>query len=139
MLHLHESALPGAFPDPDNPTFDQAATEIAKHIDRSEALVGDETVYVSFAPTSSNGQRDSEVQALREGYLTDFQEQALLYEAFFDVIAERDWIDGALVGILDWFDQYARPPEQWYYDQTDQGSPRSKPAEEVIRLWFDAD
>ena len=53
------------------------------------------------------------------------------------MIAERPWIDGALVGYLDWFDQYTRAPEHLYFDQTTGGSARSKPAEEVIQLWFD--
>ncbi|MDA1258560.1 MAG: hypothetical protein O3C10_12080 [Chloroflexi bacterium] len=71
------------------------------------------------------------------GFEADFQEQAILYEAFFDVIAERPWIDGALMGTFDWLDQYTRDPAELYFDQTTGASARSKPAEEVIQLWFD--
>ena len=138
VMHVHGSGLVGSFPDPDNPTYDQAAAEIAKIVDWSEDFVGEGTIYYSFGTASSNGQRDSEIQELREGYVTDFQEQALLLEAFLDVVAGRDWIDGAISG-MDWFDQYARDADNWYYDLTNQGSTRSKPAEEVMKLWFDTD
>lgn len=138
VMHVHGSSLPGSFPDPENPTYEQAAAEIAKVVDRSEDFVGEGTIYYSFGVTSSNGQTDSEIQAIREGYVTDFQEQALLLEAFLNVVADRDWIDGALTG-MDWFDQYARDADNWYYDATNQGSSRSKPAEQVMKLWFGAE
>lgn len=137
VIGLFAGAFPGQYVDPENPTYAEAYRETALAIDRAEPFVGDAKVYYFLGATSSNGQVGSEDVAEIAGFAADFQEQSLLYEAFFDVISERPWIEGALMGSFDWFDQYTRPPEELYFDQTTGASPRSKPAEEVIRLWFD--
>jgi hypothetical protein len=73
-------------------------------------------------------------------FVPDFQEQALYYEAFFKVASESPWIEGVFTERWDWFDQYSRTadtPEAIYFDATLEASPRSKPAEEVVKLWFE--
>jgi hypothetical protein len=124
----------------EQPTLAEAEKLIGEQLDRSlPALAEAEQVYFFIAAESANRQTHSENQGERASFETDFQEQALYYEAFFAAIAERPFIDGVLVGVFDWFDQYARAPEHWYFDATNESSPRSKPAEQVLRLWFSAD
>ena len=96
-------------------------------------------IYYITVFNSSDGQTGSEDVGEREGFQVDFQEQALYYEAFFKVVEESPWIQGVFTERWDWFDQYGRnadTPETVYFDETTGASPRSKPAEEVIRLWF---
>ncbi|MDA1216237.1 MAG: hypothetical protein O2812_05130 [Chloroflexi bacterium] len=129
--------FPGHFDDPNNPPFDEMVAVIEEHISRSKPFVEGKTkAYHSFGATSSNGREGSEAQSERATFLTDFQEQALYYEAVFLALEAHPWIEGASFGTLDWFAQYRRSPENWYYDSTNQGSTRSKPTKEALRLWF---
>ena len=68
--------------------------------------------------------------------MPDFQEQALYFEAMFQAVSEEPWGTGITIGIMNWSNQFGRPLEGLYFDQTLQGSSRSKPAEGVAALWF---
>jgi hypothetical protein len=96
-------------------------------------------VYYVLVVNSSDGQVGSENIEEKSRFSPDFREQVMYYEAFFKAAAEEEWIRGIFTERWDWFDQYRRPadtPEAVYFDATLESSPRSKPAEEVIRLWF---
>lgn len=122
---------------PTEPTMAEARAMIGEWLDASEAgLTPVPEAYIFFGATSANGQSDSEDQAAREGFVTDFQEQALYFEALLAEVNERDWVDGVLFGSFDWFDQYQRPEVDWYFDATNESSSRSKPAEQVLQAWY---
>ena len=96
-------------------------------------------IYYILVINSSDGQEGSEVIEEIAGFAPDFQEQALYYEAFFREAAATPWVKGVFTERWDWFDQYHRhadTPEAIYFDQTTGGAPRSKPAEDVVKLWF---
>ena len=96
-------------------------------------------IYYVLTVNSSDGQSRSEDVDERVTFEVDFNEQALYYEAFFKVVSETPWIRWVFTERWDWFDQYRRPgdpPGASYFDATLESSPLSKPAEEVIRLWF---
>jgi hypothetical protein len=96
-------------------------------------------IYYIFVPASSDGQMRSEDVDERVKFQSDYQEQALYYEAFFNGVAETPYIRGFFIERWDWFDQYRRlgdQPGANYFDETLGASPRSKPAEDVIRAWF---
>ena len=57
-------------------------------------------------------------------------------EAFFQAVEGMQWVTGIWIERMDWFDQFARPPEGWYFDATVESSPRRKPAEDIIARWF---
>jgi len=57
---------------------------------------------------------------------------------FFRAMEDETWIKGFFSERWDWFDQYKRPPEPSYYDQTAGSSPRNKPAEEIIKIWYNS-
>ena len=97
-------------------------------------------IYYVLTVNSSDGQRRSEDVEERATFQADFQEQALYYEAFFKTVAETPWVSGVFTERWDWFDQYERPgdpPGASYFDATFESSPRSKPAEEVVKLWYE--
>jgi hypothetical protein len=124
--------------DRDNPTMEQIR-EIADEkvaIARERLADSGVPVYFMLSATSSSGQRGSEDVNELATFVPDFQEQALYFETMLQSIQDEPWVKGALAGVVDWFDQFARSPEQIYFDQTFQASPRSKPAEDVFRLWF---
>ena len=53
--------------------------------------------------------------------------------------SESPWIKGVFTERWDWFDQYRRSGdtgEAVYFDAALESSPRSKPTEEVVRLWI---
>lgn len=93
-------------------------------------------MYYQFSGMSADGQVGSEDLALRATFNVDFQEQVIYYEALLQLAASETWLDGVWISTMNWFDQYARAEEFSYFDETLQGSPRSKPAEEVMALWF---
>lgn len=63
----------------------------------------------------------------------DFQLQADLYEAFFQIFWEKPWFAG--VYFWKWFPDSHRPANGRNHDF----SPQFKPAEEVLRSWFKSD
>jgi hypothetical protein len=69
----------------------------------------------------------------------DFEEQVIYYEGFFRALENETWVDGVISERWDFFDQYDRVGDSYeaaYFDMTREASPRSKPAEEVVKLWF---
>jgi hypothetical protein len=124
--------------DPEHPTMPELLSEFkAFFSDSKPQLAGIVPVYYYFSASSSDAQIESEDLTARKTYITDFQEQALYLEAFFAAISEEPWITGTSIGVADWFDQYARSEEFAYFDLTNQASPRSKPSEQVISLWYE--
>lgn len=107
-------------------------------------LAGKVSVYYIFLASSSDGQISGEPPPWGWGPIppekVDFQEQAMYYEAFFNMLEQQEWVSGVFTERWDWFDQFHRPGdflEAYYFDETIGGSPRSKPAEDVVRLWFE--
>lgn len=126
-----------------NPTIEEATSVNEFFLSFPQSLIEAGTpIYYILAVNSSDGQVASEDIEEIPTLVPDFGEQALYYEAFFKVAAASPWIKGVFTERWDWFDQYHRSadtPEAIYFDATRESSPRSKPAEEVVRLWFEAD
>jgi len=136
-LYIAESE-PARVKDIKNPTM-QELVDLSKRIfdGAREQFGGKIPVYYVLTINSTDGQQYSEDPNKRGE--VDFQEQALYYEAFFKAIEDEPWITGVFTERWDWFDQFRRPGDSsWaqYFDETSGGSPRSKPAEEVVKLWF---
>ncbi len=93
-------------------------------------------VYYQVAGGSVSGQVGSEDLDLRRTFVKDFQEQVIYYEALIQIVANETWVDGLFVASMNWFDQFKRTEEFYYFDETILGSPRSKPAEQVLSVWF---
>lgn len=89
---------------------------------------------------SADGQQggeDPEWVLSHEGL--DFREQVVYYEGVFKALEDEDWVNGFIPERWDYFDQYNRTGDTYeahYYDSTRGASPRSKPAEKLIKLWF---
>ena len=92
-----------------------------------------------IASSSVSGQVGSEDLAVRATFVRDFREQVVYYEALFQIVANETWVNGLWVASMNWFDQFRRAEEFSYFDETLLGSPRSKPAEQVMSLWFASD
>ncbi len=89
---------------------------------------------ITFA--SSDGQNTSEDPELR-GEM-DLSEQALYYEAFFNAM-NQPWVSGIISERWDYWDDWRRTadtPEAAYFDESTGSTPRNKPAEDVVALWF---
>ncbi|MFQ5951136.1 MAG: hypothetical protein ACE5KH_03525, partial [Candidatus Geothermarchaeales archaeon] len=102
-----------------------------------ELFGGKVSVYYAVGFASADGQLFTEDPDLRRE--VDFQEQVLYYEAFFRALEDEPWITGVFTERWDWFDQFHRPGDTFgarYFDSTTETSPRSKPAEEVVKLWY---
>ncbi len=143
ILSLDSNGLygEGFIDDTDNPQLDQVINSVKGRLDQSRPTLGDSGVPVYYSPiaSSSNGQKGSEDVEELATFVPDFQEQAIFYEGMLHAFVSEPWITGIMLSVTDWFDQFGRPPEGLYFDQTFQASPRSKPAEDVSALWFGVD
>ena len=138
---LYTSA--GAFKDPDNPTMAELQNQTQRLFSYASFLAGKIDVYYIFLAYSSLGEYEADPYPWGNqpppANLTDFRAQAMYYEAFFSVLKNETWVTGAFSERWDYFDHFARlndSPSSYYFDQTIGNSPRNKPAESVIRLWF---
>ena len=124
--------------DPLSPTVPELRAAFEQRMEQAVRYLSgvDAEIHFSISAASNSGQGSSEGQAERAGYVVDFQEQAAYYEAFFQAVEGMQWVSGIWIERMDWFDQFARPPEGWYFDATVENSPRSKPAEAIIARWF---
>ncbi len=134
----------GKILDNRNPTLNELEEQTNILFSYTEQLLAEKVpVYYVFSAMSSDGQEGGEPPPWGWGpppaSQVDFLEQVMYYEAFFNVLESKDWVSGVFTERWDWFDQFSRSgdsPEAYYYDVTLQGSPRSKPAEQVIKLWY---
>ncbi len=134
--HVFSGYLTQHMADPSEPTIEEARAVIEELLDEAEAVVGDQAkFYFGFSAESADAQNSSEDREARAGFSVDFREQVIYFEAFLEAMDDEEWIDGLIIG-MDWFDQYRRPPDAWYFDATLENSPRSKPAERALRLWL---
>lgn len=125
-----------------DPTPEQIAAITEGFFNAPREYVGGKLpVYYVFSSTSSDGQKGGEASEWKlstEGL--DFREQVVYYEGVFKAMEDEEWINGFIPERWDYFDQYDRVGESYesyYYDHTRGASPRSKPAEDLINLWFD--
>lgn len=132
-----------SFRDPSNPTIRELENATERLVSYAAFLAGKITVYYIFLAYSSVGQYNADPPPWGNNpppaNLTDFREQAMYYEAFFNVIQNKSWISGVFSERWDYFDHFARlgdAPSSYYFDQTIGVSPRNKPAESVVKLWF---
>ena len=130
----------GIIEDVSNPTMDELLEDNRFFFSFPQALIAAEKpIYYVLTVNSADAQRRSEDIDERITMSVDFQEQVLYYEAFFKAVDESPWISGVFTERWDWFDQFARPvdpPGASYFDATLESSPRSKPAEDVVKLWY---
>ena len=125
-----------------NPTTEEI-TEITEgffHAPR-EVLGGRIPVYYVFAAQATDGQVASEDVEWKTSMMgLDFKEQVIYYEGFFKALEDETWVNGVVSERWDYFDQYVRTGEGYeaiYFDMTREASPRCKPAEDLIKLWFE--
>jgi len=121
------------FDDPRNPTMDEIRTHTENFFDGHESnLAGKAPVHYVFKINSSDGQVFSEppppVTEL------DYREQVLYHEAFFQAIEDESWIEGVISERWAWFDVLDYPGI--FADAFLDASPRNKPTEELMKLWF---
>lgn len=138
IIGMDATYFPMQLEDPNEPTIVEIHGAVEEAIGRQREYFSDSETefYYLLGAGSADGQRTSEEVDELATFIPDFQEQAVYYEALFQLVANESWVDGVFIGIVDWFDQFARPAEGIYFDQTFQASPRSKPAEDVTSLWF---
>ncbi len=123
--------------DRKDPKLEELIEAYRRTFAQSRALLaGKARVYYEFGAVSADGQEGSEDPDVIVTLTPDFREQALYYEALFTALADEPWVTGLILQRMDWFDQYRRPRDQIYWDETLASSPRSKPAEEIMRLWY---
>lgn len=133
---------PERMADPKNPTFEELVAITEQLLDDAERMhtLG-VPVYLIYQAGSSDGQGSSESIEVRQTIQVDFAEQAAYYEALFFALQDEPWVRGVFTERWDWFDQFDRggaSPEAIYFDNTIEGSPRSKPAGQVLELWLGA-
>jgi len=131
----------GRLKDVRNPTMQELVNITEDFFDMAQNFAGKLPIYYVLTISSSDGQQASEdpewLLARDKGL--DFQEQVLYYEAFFKAIEDESWVSGIFTERWDWFDQYHRSGDTFeakYFDATREASPRSKPAEVVVKLWY---
>ena len=116
-----------------NPTIEELRKITESELDIHESFVGGNVpVYFNFSAYSADAQPQS-VLALPISQV-DYQEQVTYYEAIIQAIDDEAWVNGFVTFHWDWFDEMDRPGLR--ADAFTSGSPRSKPAEDVIKLWF---
>jgi len=123
----------GRIKDVRNPTLDEIRTISEDFLSDDEFYVGGKLpVYYVFIAGSVEGQDLPELRLPPSE--RDFQEQVLYYEAFLQALEDESWIQGVFSERWDWFDEMDHPG--LYFDAITGESPRSKPAEKAIKLWF---
>jgi hypothetical protein len=138
---LYTSSHP--FADPNNPTVQEITNTTARLFSYFDWMQGKIPVYIIFLAYSSVGQFHGDPPPWGNNpppaNLTDFREQAKYYEVILNFLQNKPWVSGFFSERWDYFDHFVRPPtapNSFYFDQTLGNSPRSKPAEAVIKLWF---
>lgn len=140
IIGMDATYFPMHMQDPSNPTIPEIHEAAERAVDAArERFAGSGVpVYWQIGAMSADGQLGTEDPDELATFTADFQEQALYVEALFQLVADEPWVKGMFIGIVDWFDQFRRSADGAYFDQTKQGSMRSKPAEDVAALWFGA-
>lgn len=133
------TSRPDMLPDPLNPTIEELMAINDVMFEGIEYMLGWKLpIYVLLTVGSSDGQNTAEDPALRSA--TDFNEQVIYYEAFFASLDKYEWATGIMTERWDFWDEYRRFGDDYniqYFDETNSASPRNKPAEDVVVLWFE--
>jgi len=116
-----------------NPTIEEIKTIAESILDDHESFVGgDVPVYYYFQAVSADAQPFFfPAPPMSE---LDYREQVIYYEAFIQAIDDEAWVNGFVTHFWEWFDSLDRPGLT--FDAFTGTSPRSKPAEDLIKLWF---
>ena len=126
-------------PDQRNPTIEELMAINDVMFEGIEYMMGGKLpIYVVLTTGSSNGQNTAEDPELRSA--VDFNEQVIYYEAFFTSLEKYDWATGIMTERWDFWDEYRRFGDEYniqYFAETTSASPRNKPAEDVMALWFE--
>ena len=123
--------------DSNNPTMDELVQITDDMTWHHETLSENVSIQYVLTFASSNGQNTVEEPELR-GQI-DFAEQVLYYEAFFTAMNDEPWVSGIISERWDYWDEWRRTentPKAAYFDESNGSTPRNKPAEDVIALWF---
>jgi len=133
FLNWRDQFRVGSFRDDAEPTPSEVREATREYLSRYEGqLPPGIDVFVNVSALSADSQVS--VRGEAEGVQTDYQEQVAFLEGFFQAVHETSWITGTIVWNLFWLDWNAELAEIMG-DQT-YNSIRGKPAEEVVRLWF---
>jgi len=123
------------FADPSCPTPDEVRRRALEYLRRYEGHITDGLdVYVNVSAISVDAQVLLQGEPPRDAPV-DFQEQVAFLEGFFQAVYETDWIDGVAAWCVDWYEW--SPNIAMITGDPTFASFRGKPAEEVVRLWFD--
>ncbi|MFQ5570889.1 MAG: hypothetical protein ACE5G0_14510 [Rhodothermales bacterium] len=125
--------IEGRVSDVKDPTLDELKGVIEEEFNVIENVAsGIVPVHYILIATSDDGQIFPEPPLPPSE--RDFQEQVRYFEAFFQALEDEPWIQGMFSERWAWFDEMDYPGI--FFDLITGDSPRSKPAEEVIKLWF---
>ena len=118
--------------DPRNPTLEEIRIRCEDIFDDlAEKFPGQVPIQYLYSAVNSDAQVYGEFPPpLSE---LDNREQVIYYEAFFQALHDADWISGMFSERWDWFEEQDKPGT---HGDDIIGSPRGKPAEEVVKLWF---
>jgi hypothetical protein len=134
FLNWRDQFRAGSFRNDSKPTPSEVREAALDYLSRYEGqLPAGIDVFVNVSALSADGQVSIRGEA--ENTPVDYQEQVAFLEGFFEAVHETPWITGAAVWNLFWFDwspELAEIMGDFTYN-----SIRGKPAEEVVRLWFD--
>ncbi|MCW4048377.1 MAG: PKD domain-containing protein [Candidatus Bathyarchaeota archaeon] len=129
----------GEIADVHNPTMEELVNITEGFFHYPENVLADNvSIHYILTFASADAQNNVEDPSLRGAM--DFAEQALYYEAFFTALEGETWVDGVISERWDYWDEWRRTgdnPEAAYFDESTGSTPRNKPAEDVINLWFD--
>ncbi|MFQ5652154.1 MAG: dockerin type I domain-containing protein [bacterium] len=116
-----------------NPTVNEIRQITELFFDGYQADVGGKVpVYFAFQANSSDAQAESEPPPPEADL--DYGEQIVYYEGFLEALEDESWVSGLFSQRWDWFDELNHPGI--FFDSMTGNSPRNKPAERLIKLWF---
>ena len=116
-----------------NPTIEEIRTITESILDDHESYIsGQVPVYYYFQAASADAQPFFfPAPPMSE---LDYREQVIYYEAIIQAFDDETWVNGMATWFWEWFDALDHPG--LIFDAFTGVSPRNKPAEDVIKLWF---
>ncbi|MFQ5604591.1 MAG: dockerin type I domain-containing protein [bacterium] len=123
----------GIISDTHNPTVQEIRQITETFFDWFETDVGSKVpVYFAFQANSSDAQVESEPPPPVTDI--DYGEQVVYYEGFLEALEDESWVSGLFSQRWDWFDGLDHPGI--FFDSMTGNSPRNKPVEQLIKLWY---
>ena len=134
FLNWRDQFQVGSFRDSSQPLPSEVREATRDYLSRYEGKLPPVIdVFVNVSALSADSQVSIRGEA--EDAPIDYQEQVAFLEGFFEAVHETPWITGVAVWNLFWM-EWSPDLAEIMGDYT-YNSIRGKPAEEVVRLWYD--